>query len=333
MNRTRHLLHLAKIFFSYLKRRETPGYMPSRLWIETTSRCNLSCSLCINKDMPDSEKKDMDFGLYKKIIDEAAGSVYDANLFHRGEPLLHPQIADMVSYGTAKNIKTRLHTNATLLDGKLSRDIILAGLDMISFSFDGYTRKEYEKNREGADYEKTLENIKRFLKIKKELKAKKPLTIIQVMEHGSGKKTKERLQQRYSFLKGFESRRPDRIITRTPHNWGGLLNDSGSEPDSLTVSKKHACTFPWYSLTIFFDGRVYPCPQDFMGRISLGDLGKNSIMEIFNGREIKELRKMFKSGEIMKNLPCDNCDRIARDTFMGIPKEYINAFVRDNISA
>jgi hypothetical protein len=69
-----------------------------------------------------------------------------------------------------------------------------------------------------------------------------------------------------------------------------------------------------------------------MGSIPVGDLNKNSIMEIFNGPEIRELRKMFKSGEIMKDLSCYKCDRITRDTFMGIPKEYINAFMKDNIS-
>ena len=332
MNRTRHLLNLTKIFFSYLKRKEVPGYMPSRLWIETTSRCNLACGLCANKDLPTGQKKDMEFNLYKEIIDEAAGTVYDANLFHRGEPLLHPQIVDMISYAKTKKIRARLHTNATLLDQKLSYGIILAGLDMISFSFDGYTRKEYEKNRKGADYERTLENIKGFLKIKKELGVRKPFTIIQIMECNSGGEIKERLQLRYHFLKYFKSYPPDRIMTRKPHNWGGLLDDCGPGSDNLSRSKKHVCTFPWYSLTIFFNGKVYPCPQDFMGSIPVGDLKKDSIMEIFNGPEIKELRKMFKSGEIMKNFPCYRCDRIIRDTFMGIPKEYINAFMKDNIS-
>lgn len=330
MNRTRHLLSLTKIFFSYLKRKEVPGYMPSRLWIETTSRCNLACSLCINKDIPISQKKDMDYDLYKKIINESAGAVYDVNLFHRGEPLLHPQIADMISYGAAKNIRTRLHTNATLLDGKLSRDIILAGLDMISFSFDGYTRKEYEKNRIGGDYEKTLENIKGFLKIKKELGARKPLTVLQVIECGPANKTKEKLQQK-DFLKGFENHPPDRLIIRRPHNWGGLLESHKPDRNSLSGNSSHVCTFPWYSLTIFFDGKVYPCPQDFMGRMSVGDLRKNSIMEIFNGPKIKELRRMFKSKEISKSLPCISCDRLLRDTFMGIPKEYLKAFLKDNI--
>ena len=332
MNRTRHLLNLAKIFFSYLEKKEVLGYMPSRLWIETTSRCNLTCGLCINRDIPINQKKDMDFTLYKKIIDEAAGAVYDVNLFHRGEPLLHPLIADMISYAAAKDIRTRLHTNATLLNRKLSHKIILAGLDMISFSFDGYTREEYENNRAGADYGRTLENIKEFLRIKKKLEAKKPLALIQIIESGSIKNNDERRQQKAFFLKNFKNHPPDRIVTRKPHNWGGLLDGPIEGTSNPSGGKRNACTFPWYTLTIFFDGKVYPCPQDFMGRMPIGDLKNSSIKEIFNGPEIRELRKMFKSEEIIKNLPCYSCDRITRDTFMGIPKEYINTFMKDNVS-
>jgi len=164
-----NLLRLTKIFLSYFLKREVVGYMPLRLWIETTGRCNLKCAFCMNKDLPPDQKKDMDTPLYKKIIDEAAGDVYDVNLFHRGEPLLHPDIADMIAYAEERNIRTRIHTNATLLDEDLDSRIIYAGLDMISFSFDGYTAEEHEKNRKGADFKRTLENIKGFLKIKKEM--------------------------------------------------------------------------------------------------------------------------------------------------------------------
>ncbi|MFC2159552.1 radical SAM/SPASM domain-containing protein [Actinomycetota bacterium] len=332
MNGTRHLLNLVKIFFSYLKRKEVTSYMPSRLWIETTSRCNLTCSMCINKDMPSSQKKDMDFTLYKRIIDEAAGAVYDVNLFHRGEPLLHPRIVEMISYAAVRKIRTRLHTNATLLDRKLSQDIILAGLDMISFSFDGYTREEYENNRAGSDYGRTLENIKGFLRIKKAMRAKKPLTLIQIIESGSMKKNVDRQQEKAFFLKNFENHPPDSLVTRKPHNWGGLLGGPIEGTSAPSGGRRNACTFPWYAPTIFFDGKVYPCPQDFMGMIPIGDLKNNSIKEVFNNPEIRELRKMFKSKELVKSLPCISCDRIIRDTFMGIPKEYINVFLKDNIS-
>ncbi|GAH92528.1 unnamed protein product, partial [marine sediment metagenome] len=37
------------------------------------------------------------------------------------------------------------------------------------------------------------------------------------------------------------------------------------EENKRTIS----CTFPWYSLTIFYNGKVYLCPQDFLGKILL----------------------------------------------------------------
>jgi len=314
-----NLLRLSKIFFSYLAKRESVGYMPLRLWIETTGRCNLKCVFCINKDLPPDQKKDMDTGLYKKIIDEAAGNVYDVNLFHRGEPLLHPDITDMIAYAADRDIRTRIHTNATLLNEELGRRIIYAGLDMISFSFDGYTAEEHEKNRKGADFERTLENIKGFLKVKKEMGSKKPETIIQIMETASPDKTLP--DRRKAFIKRFEGLSPDRIITRKPHNWGGLLkikDESGTVPEA-----RHSCTFPWYSLTI--------CPQDFMGSMPVGDINKSSIKEIFNGERLKEIRRMFASKNIKEGIPCGTCDRIRRNTFMGIPLEYLPAFLRDNL--
>jgi radical SAM protein with 4Fe4S-binding SPASM domain len=324
-----NLFRLSKIFLSYLTKRETVGYMPLRLWIETTGRCNLKCVFCMNKDLPRSQKRDMEMPLYRKIIDEAAGSVYDVNLFHRGEPLLHPYITDMIAYAADRGIRTRIHTNATLLDEDLDRRIISAGLDMISFSFDGYTAQEYEKNRKGADFERTLENIIGFLKVKKEMGSKKPETIIQIMETGPADETLP--DQRKAFIKRFEGVPPDRIITRKPHNWGGLLKikfKSGTGPEA-----RHACTFPWYSLTIFSSGMVYPCPQDFMGSMPVGDINESSIKEIFNGGRLREIRKMFASKNIKEGIPCGTCDRIRRNTFMGIPLEYLPAFLRDNLKS
>ena len=145
-------------------------YFPLRIWIELSSRCNLSCRFCVNKNLPSHQRGDMDFSLYKKIIDEIAGKVHDVNLFHRGEPLLNKNIVPMIAYANKKGVRTRIHTNATLMNKELDRKMILAGLDLISFSFDGYVKEIYEKNRTGASFEKSLANIVDFLKVKKKLK-------------------------------------------------------------------------------------------------------------------------------------------------------------------
>lgn len=354
----------------------------------------MSCRFCVNKNLSACEKGDMEVSLYKKIIDEVTGKVHDVNLFHRGEPLLNKNIIPMIAYANKKGVKTRIHTNATLMDREIDRKMIMAGLDLISFSFDGFTKEEYEKNRTGAIFEKSLANIIDFLEVKKDLKSKKPYTIIQVIQDGEAlfcKETPEHkgvkhkgveqksAEQEKAFLENFKGLPLDKIVVRKPHNWGGLLTidkinneiteaekaeeEAEAKPEVETevkaevkkeakagikteieaeietkegtgIKKYACCTFPWYSLTVFYDGRVFLCPQDFEGKIYLGDAGREKIEEIFNGVVIRDMRKRFGYGRIDKIdniIPCRDCDRIRRKTFMGIPLEYLKIFLRDNL--
>jgi len=332
MNRLILLSRLLEIYINYCLRKQYLNYYPIRIWVELSSRCNLKCRYCMNKDLPASQKGDMDFKLYKKIIDESAGKVYDINLFHRGEPLLNKNIISAISYANKKGIRTRIHTNATLLNKELDREIILAGLDLISFSFDGYTKEVYEKNRVGARFEETLSNIINFLRVKEEIKSKKPYTIIQVIQDDSDVDSGETVKQKRNFLKNFDNLPLDKFVIRTPHNWGGLLKINGKSTEENKKKKKNiVCTFPWYSLTIFYDGRVFLCPQDFEGRICLGNAENENIEDIFNGREIRNMRKRFSSGSIDDIIPCRDCDRIKRKTILGVPAEYLGAFIREHM--
>jgi len=331
MKKIGHFLNLPKIYFSYIFRTKKCNYLPIRLWIETSSRCNLACRLCVNKDIDASLKGDMDFDLYKKIINDVWRYVFDVNLFHRGEPLLNPRIIDMIKYANSKAIKTRIHTNGVLLNENLSREIIKAGLNLISFSFDGYSKDTYEKNRIGGTYEKTLDNIITFLKLKKELKSKTPFTIVQIMEFDENLFGCDFEIQKNNFMKNFENLSLDKIVIRNPHNWGGLLEIEGIEKIDKSRAKIIPCTFPWYSLTIFYNGKVYLCPQDFEGEILAGDASRDSIKDIFNNEVMTGMRTNFKNKTIEDISPCNNCDRIWRQTVAGIPKEYLKVFLKDSM--
>lgn len=333
MGKLNRAFNLLKIYINYCLGRTDCNYFPLRIWIELSSRCNLSCRFCVNKNLPPHQRGDMDFSLYKKIIDEIAGKVHDVNLFHRGEPLLNKNIVPMITYANKKGIRTRIHTNATLMNKELDGNMILAGLDLISFSFDGYVKEIYEKNRTGANFEESLANIVDFLKVKKKLKSKKPYTIIQVMQNGEKLPANEIIEQKKAFLENFKDLPLDRIVIRKPHNWGGLIKISGmnDENKKAGVKKYSCCTFPWYSLTVFYDGKVFLCPQDFEGEICLGDAGKEKIEEIYNGKIIRDIRKRFKCGIIDDIVPCRDCDRIRRKSFLGIPLEYLEIFIKDHL--
>ncbi len=299
--------------------------MPSRLWIEVTNHCNLKCRLCPNKDIPKSKKGYMDFSLFKKIINQIEG-INDIYLFHRGEPFLHPGIFEMIDLAKRRPVTVRIHTNATLLDQKNIKNILDSKLDFISFSFDGYLKQTYEKNRVNSNYSKTLEGILSFLNEKKKLGKKRPYTVLQVMEYDEEYGSSDFNMQKKEFIKKFEGLPLDRFVTRKPHNWGGLLNiGTGSK-------KKYApCTFLWYALVILFNGDIVPCPQDFNSNLVLGNIEEISIRNAFNGKKIKKLRKDIANKNIDGIIPCNNCDRLLRSTFLGLPTDYLKTFIKDNL--
>lgn len=268
----------------------------------------------------------MKMELFKKIIDELEGSLYDVNLFHRGESLIHPKLPEMAEYCAAKGMHTRLHTNAGLLTEDRARALIDSGLSYISFSVDGYTKPVYDVNRAGGDFDATMANIVRFLEIKKEM-GKGPFSIVQVMEFGEEENGRE--ERREAFRARFDGLPLDRFIVRTPHNWAGDFEEFGHGVGD-DGARFTPCTFLWYSMTIFFDGTVAPCPQDFFGKINLGNVAESSVSDVWNGEPMRNMRRRMKARDVAGLEPCDKCDILTRKTFMGVPTNYLSTFIKDN---
>lgn len=127
----RRLIQVA--YYYWLRRQVEVPYMPYRLWIEPTNRCNLTCVMCPNKSFKKDDLGFMDFNLYKKIINEAEGQIYDINLHHRGESTLHPKLVDMICYAKENDFAVKLHTNGTTLTQKMAKNLLDSRLDLISF--------------------------------------------------------------------------------------------------------------------------------------------------------------------------------------------------------
>src|SRR3989304_2259966 len=179
----RRLFRFFRVVWHYKRGTARLPYAPLRLWVEPTSFCNLKCPMCTSKDIPEEKIGYMDWDLYRKIIDEAKGFVYDINLFLGGESLFHKRLPDMIRYAKENGISTRLSTNATVLTKDKAKAILDAGLDFIIFSFDGYEKEVYEEIRVNANFEKTLGNIKGFLEEKKRRGSRKPYVVFQMIEY------------------------------------------------------------------------------------------------------------------------------------------------------
>ncbi len=322
MNKARQLSSLMKILLNYRKKKTVLDTMPIRLWIEPTNNCNLRCVMCLAEKISPAERGYMDFGLFKKIIDEARGYVYDVYLHHRGEPLLHPQFSDMVRYARAAGLRVKFHTNATLLDRERTEQILDARPELISFSFDGFTKEVYERIRVNARFDKTIENISGFLAEKKKRDLRYPYTVLEEIEFPDESDNPE---ARKEFADRFRTLGLDELVFKKLYNWAGDLETD----DNLDRSRAGPCTFLWYSSVILWDGTVTPCPQDFFGRLKMGSVSERGLSRIWNDAPYQNLRGRMADLDGFE--PCCRCDRIYRKRVGGVPFQYLISFFNDHI--
>ena len=99
----------------------------------------------------------IDFGLFKKVIDEANEiGVGAITLASRGEPTLHKKLCEMLNYlSTKENIfEIKINTNATFLNDKVCHSIFKNNVTQVVISADHYQKDEYERLRKNSNFEK-----------------------------------------------------------------------------------------------------------------------------------------------------------------------------------
>jgi len=122
----------------------------AKVYIEPTSRCNLSCRTCI-RNAWQKPQGNMSSSTFDRLIKSLRELLFPPDVFFGGfgEPLLIPRIAEMVARVKAVAGKVEIITNGMLLTDQLSRELIDAGLDMLWVSVDGATAEHYSDVRLG----------------------------------------------------------------------------------------------------------------------------------------------------------------------------------------
>ena len=267
--------------------------------IEPTNACNLECRTC---SIDGSRKRGlMDLDLFRRIIDDAAGSgVYEVALFLGGEPLLHKDLPEMIRYVAEKGLEPRVYTNACLLTPERSEQILDAGLTFLGLSIDGDNKEEYESMRIGSDFDEVMNNVITFLKLKKEKGLSQPYVSLQMI------KLLENPNQEISpeFKARFRGLPIDEFAARNPHDWRGE-KEGILQPENGTVY--FPCQVFWSAMSVAWDGRVVGCSADLNGRFILGDLKTQSIMEVWNGLEYRRHRRLLKEKRYDELGLCRNC--------------------------
>jgi len=289
--------------------------VPEIYQIEATSACNYECPMCYRFfGERQNENSYFSLDLARRMIDrgDLEGS-YFVEFQLSGEPLLHPKLGELIQIIKRTGVKTGLSTNGSLLHPKAGRIAernleAIGYLDSITISIDRIDEAGYEMYRpvkgshrhgtQGPSFAFSAGEL--FDVVDLVMSTHKDLQVdLQIIELPGWE---EQLEGLLGLIK---QRGWERATARTTPDC--FILTRGEAPLSLLQNREHEpCLNPFLSVTVLSNGKVVSCCFDFHGLNTYGDLNKNTLAEIWAGREVKQLRQAHMTG---KDLPllCQQC--------------------------
>ena len=271
---------------------------PPYLQIEPTSICNYRCIFCYQTDNEFNKRSKgfmghMKLETFKLLIDQAEGNIEFISLASRGEPLLCPDIKEMLAYTRGKFLNLKINTNASVLDEEISHSILTSGIKTLVFSADAADKNSYSKLRVNGKLEKILANIKRFQEIRiKNYPNSKIITRV------SGVKMSN--QQNLDEMEKYWGEFVDQVAFVNYVPWENVYQSKYSKIQT-------PCSDLWRRLFVWWDGKVNPCDVDYKSELSLGNIKNHNISELWKSDNYNNLRKNHIEKLRSKVSPCNRC--------------------------
>lgn len=293
-----------------------PLETPFIIFIDPSDKCNFKCKFCptgnieLMKNTSGRNFGSMDFNLYKKIIDDLQqfeGKVKVIRLYKDGEPLLNKHFAEMVEYAKKSNKVDRVDTttNASLLNKDLSLKIIEAGLDRINISIEGMNSQQYlDFSRANVNFEKLVENIDFFYKNKKQCEM--------IVKINGDIISEEQKQEFYNiFGEIADGVNIESVMSCWPEfELDGINVNMERGIYGQEIKEVMVCPYVFYSMSINSSGIASACYLDWERKLIIGDANKEKVKDIWNSKEMNDLRKLFLRKERKSHPICQNCGQL-----------------------
>jgi len=302
----------------YLKLSHSPVAKASERFIplvmswNITRECNMKCSHCYINATEKKLDNELTTQEAKKLMDQIFQVSRPLLILSGGEPLLRPDIFELISYGSKKGLKMGLGSNGSLIDDDVARKLKEAGIATVSISLDSNIPAQHDEFRGVAGaWEKAVQACKALRKNNVLVQVNTTLTqqnynqiddIMSLAESigvenfhlfflvptGRGTKLTDISPEKY-----------EEMITKTfAKTANHKLNVRPScAPQFMRIAKEmgldmrqwiRGCIAGLYYCRIYPNGDVTPCPYL---PIKLGNIREKSFQEIwFNSRVFNALR-------------------------------------------
>jgi len=319
------------------------GFPDHPVW-EMTTACNLNCVHCHTAGgEPGADELTTEQA--KLLLDDLSRvGNFRMMAFTGGEPLMRPDLFELLAYSGELGFTNTIATNATLIDDKVARRLRDHGVVIAAVSLDGFTAETHDRVRgmtgsfdaavEGmraltgagillhiniTAMEYNMNQLNRLMTLVDDLDTG-ILLIYQLVPVGRGRSIEKAAlgKDANEWLANFMAQaqgQTNAIMEPVagPQYWPFLLNRARiSSGMALYMAEKvfHGCSAGRGFVYIKPDGAVWPCP--FI-EVSCGNVRENPFMDIWTGSKIlNELRRrewLLKGqcGECQYRRMCGGC--------------------------
>ena len=289
---------------------------PPVFMIEPTNACNGLCPLCpVGAKIDTRRKGHLRYDDFVILVEEIKDFAKVIIMNFAGEPLLNPQIGKLAAYAESNGIRAVIGTNGTL---EKSEELVTAGVSEILFSLDGATEesyREYRTYRDGTGYDTVIDNLRKIVEKKRELRAEKPDIILQfvVFRHNEHE-IEEMIKlgnaigvegidfKRVCINDFFESPLNELIEKFRPREWECHKYKGGGR-----ALKPPWCSFSFHETEILWNGDVTTCCYDYDGNYVVGNVfSDGGFKKVWKSKKYRDIRRKIVKQELEICAACDN---------------------------
>lgn len=306
-------------------RQVSPSNLPLHLQIELVNYCNLSCPVCPSgRGEVARPPKALDVRLFERIMAELGQSLLTVSLWAWGEPLLHPQLPEILRIAQKYQVAFLLSTNGQRLnDERILNALIDTPPTFLIVAVDGLTDETNSTFRVGAKLEPLLAGVSRLAELKRTRGALLPILQMRhiVMKHNEHEYPRLR---DFAKANGFDlltlrtlsiidTALPDRIHQahlpeQTQFRAYEYRNNDRVHRDDFI------CMQPFWFPTVFADGTLVACEQDYNAQQSLGMISDHvSFADLWFSERARRVRRIIRDAPHEQSF-CRNCPYADRET-------------------
>jgi MoaA/NifB/PqqE/SkfB family radical SAM enzyme len=310
------------------------------LFVELTNACNFKCTWCPDAVMTRKRgfmKKEQAFRIFDEVVGKRTwmGPVYPVKLHEMGEPMLHPELPEIIAYAESRGVAIELNTNCAFITEERVDALYAAGLTNLILSYQTPDPISFKTRKAPKlQFDEYQEKVRLAIERRAIMKAARTNVQIDIMntKHVPGGGIVSEEEAAIAHVEGWVAACQEierkHGLTPYPHDPAqirsfGFLDKSDAESrytlmdgvsllwkrlynwgNTVGTKQDHAapstyCPFPTEQMVIQWNGDVATCCTDYEGLTRVANVFESSVEEVWGGELMKQRRKDMWDGNLL----------------------------------